>query len=89
MADEEIAALGQSWGRVNPEIVLRRNPEFIILYSTESTLTKDTMAQGMARHSRAFFANADFRARYEQIDALFFSPGRWHVLFQRIGSGKS
>lgn len=84
LADEEIAQLGQAQGNVDPVIILRRRPEFIILYSNEPQLTPSSMRSGMAVYSRKFFKNQDFLSKYRQIYSVHFWADRWHVLFEKI-----
>jgi len=84
LADEEIARLGQAYGRpLDPAVVLRRRPDFIVLYSNEPVLTQDSMRSGMARYSEAFYQSPGFLSDYDQVGSLLFWHDRWHVLFQR------
>jgi hypothetical protein len=83
LADEEIASTNQALGNIDPATILRRKPDFIVLYSNEPVLQADTIRENMAIYSRSFFENPDFTRNYEQIDSLLFWEGRWHILFQR------
>lgn len=84
LADEEIARSGQAEGGVDPAVVLRRRPDFIVLYSNEPELKATSMKNGLAILSRRFFENPDFLSSYRQIDSLQFRVDRWHVLFQKV-----
>lgn len=83
LADEEIARLGQACGRLDPDVVLRRKPDFLVLYSNEPVLSEDSMKEGMAMYSRKFWRNGRFLSEYKQVASLYFWNKRWHVLFQR------
>ncbi len=83
LADEEIAQLGPARRRLAASVVLRRKPDFVILYSNRPTLSSDSMDEDMAVYSPPFFYNPDFQMNYQQVDSLYFWDKRWHVLFQR------
>ncbi len=83
LADEEIARSGQGEGRVQAETVLRRSPDFFVLYSNKPELAADTMRNGMATFSKRFYHNKDFQARYAPVRSFHFMNDRWHVLFAR------
>jgi hypothetical protein len=87
LADEEIATTGQAQGRIEASTVLKRKPDYIILYSTEPDLRLDTMKENMAVFSRPFFDSPEFAANYAQIKSLRFRDKRWHVLFERKKPG--
>lgn len=83
LANREIARRGQSFGRVAPEVVYNRKPEYLVLYSNDSVLTQASMHSDMARSSRVFYHHAEF-ANYRQVKSFLFWDGRWHVLFERV-----
>ncbi len=83
LADEEVTQKGQALGQIDPALILRRKPDFIVLYSNEPILSSNSMQNNMAVYSKVFFDNPDFLLNYQQIDSLFFWNRRWHVLFQR------
>lgn len=84
LANEEVTRLGQAMGNIRPETVLRHNPRFIVLYSTEPTLTPESMGHGMATYSQPFLASEEFRAHYRQVHSLKFADARYHVVFERV-----
>jgi hypothetical protein len=84
LANEEITALGQAIGNIDPATVLKHHPRFIVLYSTTPTLTASSMAEGMALYSRPFMRSTEFTARYRQVHTVAFSPTRYHVTFERL-----
>lgn len=83
LADEEIANTGQAQGNINPSTVLRRMPDYIVLYSNQPSLRADTMNNSMAVFSRPFFASPEFKNNYEPIKSLKFWDNRWYVLFKK------
>jgi hypothetical protein len=84
LANPEIAAAGQAWGHVQPEMILRHRPRFLVLYSTEPFLDPSTMGWGLAVTSRPFYEDPAFRQGYRLRRALFYSPGRYHLVFERV-----
>ena len=85
LADEEIGRSGQSCGRLNVDVFLRRHPDYIILYSTTPKLDATSMPDDtMASYSRPFFSNTTFRSSYVQVAQFLYHDRRWHVLFKRL-----
>jgi len=83
LADAEITQKGQSLGRVDPAVVLQREPEFIVLYSNERTLRVEATHSDMAVYSTRFLDCPGFVQNYRQVASLYFWDARWHVLFRR------
>jgi hypothetical protein len=84
LATEEVARSGQAMGRIESRTVLRHQPRFIVLYSNENRLGADTMQRDMARYSRPFFNDPDFRSDYAAVASFHFWEDRWHIVFERI-----
>ncbi|WP_156915887.1 hypothetical protein [Desulfatirhabdium butyrativorans] len=84
LATEEVARSGQAMGKIESRTVLRHQPRFIVLYSNESWLGPDTMQRDMARYSRPFFNDPDFRSDYAAVASFHFWEDRWHIVFERI-----
>lgn len=85
LADKAITAAGESQGRIRPETILRRRPDYVVLYANAPQFRRDTVGMGMARYSTAFVTSAAFLTAYVPRFSLQFAPGRWHVVFQRAG----
>lgn len=84
LANEEVTRLGEALGNIRAETVLRHRPRFIVLYSTEPTLTPESMGYGMATYSRPFLASEEFLAHYRQVRSFKFARARYHAVFERI-----
>ncbi|HUN74156.1 MAG TPA: hypothetical protein VMU40_06540 [Steroidobacteraceae bacterium] len=83
LADRAITAAGESQGRIHPETLVRRRPDYVVLYSNAPQLGSRSVATGMATYSRAFIHSAAFLAAYVPRFSLQFAPERWHVVLQR------
>lgn len=83
LADTEIARSGQSLGRIKARTILRRNPRFIVLYSTAPALSAQTLQGDMARLSRPFVEDPEFWHCYQARKAFHFWRDRYHIVFER------
>lgn len=84
LANEEITALKQAIGNIDPNTVLKHRPRFIVLYANAPVLAEATMVDGMALYSRPFMRSAEFLAHYRQVHSAQFSATRYHVTFERV-----
>ena len=84
LADEEIALSGQGYGNIKADYLLRRQPDYIILYSAAPTLSEESTQSGYGNKiSARFLNNQEFLNTYTQRKALLFNTNRWHLLFER------
>jgi uncharacterized integral membrane protein len=83
LADREIVATNQAGGNLNPDadIVLKRKPRFLVVYSNGPELSIENMARGAAKSTKSFYASQKFHDNYRQIYVVEFSPERHHLLF--------
>ena len=83
LADEKIGRSDEAAGKIIPETILKRKPDYIILYSNKPTLTPHTVHSGMAKYSNQFITNSEFTRQYKQITQKKFEDLRYHILFAR------
>jgi hypothetical protein len=83
LADEQIGRSDEAAGKITPETILKRKPDYIVLYSNKPTLTPDTVHSGMAKYSNQFITNPEFTRKYKQITQKKFEDMRYHTLFAR------
>ena len=83
LADVAVTQRKESLGRIRPETVLQRKPDFIVLYSNHSTLSQSATKTGMAKTSAPFLMNDQFAALYHPIFSLKYASERWHVVFEK------
>lgn len=83
LADRAITDAGESSGRIRPETLLARAPDYVVLYANARQFGPGTVGQGMAGYSVAFAEHAAFRAAYVWRFSLEFDQARWHAVLQR------
>ncbi len=83
LADEKIGRSGEAAGKITPETILERKPDYIVLYSNKPTLTPETIHSGVAKYSYKFINNPEFTRQYKQITQKQFGEIRYHTLFAR------
>jgi hypothetical protein len=69
LADREITEKGQSLGRIDPVVLLRRAPDFIVLYSPEAMLTPTAISGALYIVKNSIIP--EFLKNYQRVDALF------------------
>ncbi len=84
LANEEITGLHQAMGNIDPATVLKYRPRYIVIYSTEPTLTPQTTDYGMAEYSRPFLRSPDFMEHYRPVYSVKFSKRRYHITYERV-----
>ncbi len=83
LADEKIGRSDEAAGKITPETILKRKPDYIVLYSNKPTLTSDSVHSGMAKYSQQFITHSEFTRQYKQITQKKFEDMRYHILFAR------
>jgi hypothetical protein len=83
LADEKIGRSDEAAGRITPETILERKPNYIVLYSNKPMLMPEESYSGMAKYSASFITHPEFTRQYKQITQKKFWDKRYHILFAR------